>query len=61
MTTETTKELHELTINELVKWGIELELDAIVRGESLKSRVYAVMSLAAQWESQRRDAAEKVK
>ena len=48
-----TKELRDISFEELVMRGIELELDAIVRGESLKSRVYAVMNLASLWAAER--------
>ena len=53
------KELKDLTFDELVKWGVENELDNIVQGLSLKSRVYSVMMLATQWAHQRSEAKKK--
>jgi hypothetical protein len=43
------KPLHEKTFDEMVKEGVELELDAVVQGKPLKRRVWDVMNLAAQW------------
>ncbi len=43
-------ERHE-TFDELVKYGIEIELDAIVTGESLTRRVRRIMDVAALWRS----------
>lgn len=43
------KELVDLTFDELVKRGIQFELDAIVSGKSLHQRVYSLMNLATQW------------
>ena len=47
------KELHEMTFEEAVKEGIELELDAVVQGKALRSRVYGVMELALRWQHAR--------
>lgn len=47
------KELEEYTFDELVRMGIELELDSVVQGAPLKSRVYRLMELASRWQYQR--------
>jgi hypothetical protein len=52
------KELAELSFDELVKLGINKELDAIVTGESLHSRVYSLMELAARWRFEKTKAEE---
>jgi hypothetical protein len=51
------KELYEMTFAEVVREGIELDLDGIVQGNPLHSRVRGVMELALRWASERRDAA----
>lgn len=53
------KEIKDLTFDELVKVGIEKELDAIVRGDSLRDRVYSIMEIAVRWRSERTKAEEK--
>lgn len=43
------KELAELSFEELVKMGVGKELDAIIKGESLHSRVHALVELGVRW------------
>lgn len=47
------KELKNMTFDELVKKCVEKELDAIVRGEKLSDRVYTICNLAVQWRSEK--------
>jgi len=47
------KELGDLTWNELLQHGIHLELDDIVQGKPLKSRVWTLLDLGAQWQAER--------
>lgn len=49
MAEQKAKQLHEKSFDELVKMGVEKELDAIVQGVSLHTRVYALMELAVRW------------
>ena len=53
------KELADLTWDELVREGIQLELDAIVQGRDLRSRVFQIMDLAARWNQEKQDRARK--
>lgn len=46
------KEFKDMTFEELVKFGVEIELDAIVKGESLRSRVWQIMACATQWHNE---------
>ena len=43
------KELADLTFDELVARGVEIEINNIVRGAKLSSRVFSVMELAVRW------------
>ena len=43
------KELADLTFDELVSRGMELEINHFVRGEKLSRRLHAVMGLAVLW------------
>ncbi len=43
------KEIKDMDFDDLVKLGIQYELDNIVSGRPLKSRVWDLMNLAAQW------------
>lgn len=44
------KSLVDMTFDELAKTCLEVELDAIVQGKSLKNRVYQTVELATRWE-----------
>lgn len=56
------KDISEWTFDELVQRGVELELDSIVKGEPLASRVRRIMDLSVQWRHEKsvRAAGEKI-
>ncbi len=43
------KELEDMTFDELIKFGIELDTDAVVKGESLALRIRTLLDLGARW------------
>lgn len=49
------KALKDMTFDELVREGVELELDAIVKGSPLCGRVRAVIDLAVRWAVEKTD------
>lgn len=53
------KDLKNYTMDEMVRKGIEKELDAIVKGVALKDRVYDLIELAARWGYERGQEAGK--
>ena len=53
--------LSEKTFHELVKMGVELELDHIVSGVTLKGRVHSLMELAVRWSQECRGEEESKK
>lgn len=53
------KELADLTFDELVARGVELEINHIVRGEKLSRRLHAVMELAVRWRHEKTEKENK--
>jgi hypothetical protein len=51
-------ELKDKSFQDLVKDGIELELDSIVQGEPLRKRVYQLMNLAVIWSCEQKEKKE---
>ena len=51
-------ELKDMSFDDLVREGVNLELDAVVQGESLRKRVWAVMDLAVRWAAGRKELRE---
>jgi len=50
------KPLSEMSYTDIVQEGVRLELNAVIQGRALQSRVRDVMELALRWASERRDA-----
>lgn len=43
------KELNEMSFEDLVRKGVEIEVDSFMAGEKIRDRVYRIMELAVRW------------
>jgi len=50
-----TKNLEDMNFDELVRFGVQIELDDIVSGKPLSKRVYGLMELAARWSTEQKN------
>ena len=48
------KELKDMSFKELVAFAVEVEIDGIVEGSKLSTRVYQLMNLAVAWSNQQK-------
>ena len=55
------KELKDMTFDDLIRFGVEIDVDNIIQGKALKSRIYQVMELAARWSNEQNEKKNKNK